>query len=428
MRTRRVLVCAPLMPEFDRESGSRRIFHLIELLQASGWSVTFYAENMTEGQRYAHLLQQRGVMVYGGVHSQGIAADAYLPNPRTLLELERFDLAIVAFWYFAEALLPLLRTYTPRTRVLVDSVDLHFLRESRSIFHRKDPASPPPLLGPQFASELVRELNLYASVDGVLTVSQKEADLIDDLLATPHHAHAVPDMEALPPSPVPFKDRNGLLFVGNFRHPPNRQAVRYLFEQIVPLLNPNILEQHPLSVVGNGLTPDVYALGAGVPHVKMIGWVPSIRPYFNQACLSLVPLRYGAGTKRKVIETLQVGTPCIATPIGIEGLGLRHGEHVLVAEDAEAFAASIEALSADEPLWHRLAEQGRAHIMATHSREAVRRALTEALDGVMDKTPRGAQTPTTLAWLSNELAERMQRAKVGVKHVLQTMRIRAQLK
>ena len=73
------------MPEFDRESGSRRIFHIITLLRDAGWSVSFFAENMTGGERYARILRQRGVMVYGGVHSRWIS-DEFMPNPKVLFE------------------------------------------------------------------------------------------------------------------------------------------------------------------------------------------------------------------------------------------------------------------------------------------------------------------------------------------------------
>ncbi len=64
METRRALVCAPKMPEFDREGGSRRVFHLIEFFQEAGWTVSFIAQNASDGERYARALQQKGVPVY----------------------------------------------------------------------------------------------------------------------------------------------------------------------------------------------------------------------------------------------------------------------------------------------------------------------------------------------------------------------------
>ena len=427
MSTKRVLVCAPVMPEFDRESGSRRIYHLITLLREAGWAVSFFAENMTGGERYARILRQQGVMVYGGVHSRWIS-DEYLPNPKVLFESGQFDLIIIAFWYCAEPLIPLIRSCSPHTRVIVDSIDVHLLRRARKVFSRDDPAQPPNALDLEYASEMIRELNVYAAADGVFTVSQKEADLINDFVADPRKTYAVPDMEELALSPIPFEERKGILFVGNFRHLPNVDAVKYLFGQIVPRLDPRVLQQHPLYVVGNAMNEEIYRLGDGRPDVKMVGWVPSILPYFNQARVSIVPLTYGAGTKRKVIETLTVGTPCVSTRIGAEGLALRHGEEILVVDDPDEFAAAVETLIDDEPLWQRLARQGRAHIVATHGHEVVRGSLDAAVHSVMAKTPGERPSSDSLTWLSSEMAGHVHRAKLGVKHLLRQVRIRAQLK
>ena len=426
MRTKRVLVCAPVMPEFDRESGSRRIFHIITLLRDAGWSVSFFAENMTGGERYARILRQRGVMVYGGVHSRWIS-DEFMPNPKVLFETGHFDVIIVAFWYLAEALLPLVRASSPNTRFILDSIDLHFLRIARKTFSGESDNGP-NTLDLNFASEMVRELNAYAAADGVLTVSQKEADLINDFVADPGKAFAVPDMEELELSPIPFEERKGILFVGNFRHLPNLEAVKFLFDQIVPRIDPEVLARHPLYVVGNALNEDIHKLGDGIPNVNMVGWVPSVHPYFNRARVSIVPLTYGAGTKRKVIETLSIGTPCVSTSVGAEGLDLQHGEQILVADDPAVFAAEVERLVDDEPLWHHINKQGRAHIIATHGPEIVWGSLEHAIASVMEKTPGGAPSKKSFPWLSNEMAGRVKRAKLGVGNLLRTMRLRDQLR
>src|SRR5262245_11348312 len=96
MSGKRALICAPLMPEFDRESGSRRIFDCIEFLRAAGWSVSFAARQAPDGQRYVRMLQQSGVATYVGF-------DTRLEE---LIASGRFDLAILAFWNIAEEQLP----------------------------------------------------------------------------------------------------------------------------------------------------------------------------------------------------------------------------------------------------------------------------------------------------------------------------------
>jgi hypothetical protein len=103
-----------------------------------------------------------------------------------------------------------------------------------------------------------------------------------------------------------------------------------------------------------------------------------------------VPLLYGAGTKRKVLQALMHGTPTVSTSIGVEGLRLTDGSHVLVANDAAAFAGAIPRLLTDDELWERLKTEGRAHITASHGRQAARTQLLAAVACVLDRPAKRA--------------------------------------
>src|SRR3954469_19536121 len=181
MTVKRVLIAAPLMPEFDRESGSQRIYDTIMFLRDAGWAVSFVAENAGGGDRYVRLLQQRGVAVYEG----------FGERLERLLTRGRLDLVIFAFWHLAEAQMQLARRLAPRARILVDTIDLHFLRDARRLFqaarvaNSTGAAETDGALDAGYGSKMVRELNTYAAADGVLTVSRKEAELIGDLTAEP---------------------------------------------------------------------------------------------------------------------------------------------------------------------------------------------------------------------------------------------------
>jgi glycosyltransferase involved in cell wall biosynthesis len=383
----RALVCAPRMPEFDHEGGSRRVWHLIGLLQEAGWAVSFVAQDGTGGERYAALLRGRGVAVYAGPESRW-AGDEYLADPNRLIAAGRFDLALLHVWNIAEDYLPRFRVLSPDTRVVVDSIDLHFLRHARDIFLRGGADDPQARLDGPYADQLTREINTYAAADAVLTVSQKEADLINDLTADATLAWTVPDYEDLPPSAVPFAARRGMLFLGNFRHPPNVDAVRYLCDDILPQLDPALLAAHPVSIVGNALG-EVPGVSGGSPGgVRAVGWVPSVVPYLHHARLTVVPLRTGAGTKRKLLQSLMAGTPAISTTIGVEGLGLRDDEEVLVADDPAAFAGAIARLLHDERRWAALATRGREAVVVAHGRETVRRRFLEVLAAVLARPQR----------------------------------------
>jgi glycosyltransferase involved in cell wall biosynthesis len=390
------------MPEFDRERGSLLIYDLIGFLQEAGWAVTFIAQSKHAGERYSRLLQQREVETYAGFDDRA----------EQLIAAAGFELAVFAFWHLAERWMPLVRRLSPETRVLVHTIDLHFVRRARQLLQSSADATDDHARQ-NFPDEAARELSTYAAADGVLTVSQKEADIVNDLLGDPALAYVAPDSEELARSKVPFKERQGLLFLGNFRHPPNVEALEYLCRELVPRLDPRLLERHPVYVVGNALDSRLLLCGNGRPEVKLVGWVPSVLPYLERCRVSVVPLLHGAGTKGKLIQALMAGTPSVTTTVGIEGLGLKDGEHVLVADDPDTFAKGVRRLVRDVQLWKDLARQGRQHVMRSHSCAAARRMLMRAVAAVLAKQPKQVAagssekpfTPTQYRDLKRQLLE-----------------------
>ena len=175
------------MPRFDRDSGSRRLLDFISFLQEAGAEVTFLSAHKADSRhsRYMRHLQQLGVPVF------------QLPvDPVEELVLEsRFDIALLTFWPLAELVAPIFRKLSPATRIVVDSVDLHFLRDARRFLTTTGPGLPP--FDVDYGTQLVGELNAYAEADLVVTVSDKEARVLDDYLGDATPVRAVPDCEEL---------------------------------------------------------------------------------------------------------------------------------------------------------------------------------------------------------------------------------------
>ena len=151
---------------------------------------------------------------------------------------------------------------------------------------------------------------------------------------------------------------------------PNRSepifAVEHLCREIVPRLRPELLVDHPISIVGDGLDDAIRRYADGLPGVRMIGWVPDVVPYLQRARVSLVPLQFGAGTKRKMIQTLIAGTPCVSTDVaGIPEI-LRDGDTGLLVppHDPRALAAALERPLRDADLRVDLAKRARALVEA----------------------------------------------------------------
>lgn len=370
MKTQRALICSHYMPQPDLDSYSRRLFHFVGFLREAGWEVACVARSPKGVEQFSHLLADQGVTVASGFAE-------HEENVRRAVTATPYDIAILGFWIFAEPLIRILRQASPVTRLVVDSGDLHFLRNARRIL--RDAPARLDQLDAEFANETAREIGVYAAADAVLAVSRKEKDLIGDLIAAPHRVHVVPDCEDLAASPVPFPERRGMFFVGNFEHSPNVEAIRFLCDEVLPHIDPALLAAHPIYIAGSNLTDEVRAIAAGWPAVRILGWVPSVVPYFEQVRVSLLPVLHGAGTKRKLIQALSTGTPTVSTSIGIEGFDVRDEEDALVADDPFRFAVGIARLLTDGDLWNRLAMHGRQRIQLEHSSSVARERLFTAI-------------------------------------------------
>jgi glycosyltransferase involved in cell wall biosynthesis len=384
MTVNRVLICSHYMPQPDLDSYSRRLFHFVGFLRDAGWEVACVARSPKGVEEFRNLLTDQGVTVAFGFAE-------HEENVRSAATSAQCDIAILGCWVFAEPLIPILQAVSPTTRIIVDSGDLHFLRNARRIL-RDAPASL-DLLGADFAAETAREISVYAAANAVLAVSAKERNLIGDLIAAPERVHVVPDCEELPASPLPFAERRGMFFVGNFEHPPNEEAVRFLCDEVLPHLDPDLLAAHPVTIVGSNMTDEVRGVAADWPAVRMLGWVPSVVPYLEQARVSLLPLLHGAGTKRKMIQSLSIGTPTVSTTIGTEGLDIRDGEDVFVADDGFRFAVGITRLLTEGALWTRLARQGRERIRVEHSASVAKERLFAAIEAARRPRWQGATAP-----------------------------------
>lgn len=374
MAAKRALIASYYLPQPDLDSSSRRLHHFVKFLLENGWDVTAAARNPERTDRVGRVLGQLGVPTYA----------PFGPELHATIKERPFDLALLAFWHIAEPLVNVFRRTSPETALIVDSMDLHFVRHARRIFNPALPDRPAVALDDEYGAEMARELNTYAAADAVLAVSQKEADLIGDLTGDPRLAHAVPDCEDLAPSPVPFEDRRGMLFIGNFEHPPNVDAVAFLLDHVLPRLDPALLAEHPLTIVGNDSYRLLERFDFDSPSVRLVGWVPSVLPYLERSRISVIPLLYGAGTKRKMIQTLMVQTPPVSTTVGIEGLDIADREHVLIADEPEAFAASVTSLLTDAALWGQLADAGRRHIVELRGRGVARGAFLSAVAAALE--------------------------------------------
>lgn len=137
-------------------------------------------------------------------------------------------------------------------------------------------------------------------------------------------------------TPVSPAQRPTAIFVANFAYEPNRNGLRFLLEQVFPKVWAELPEAR-LTLVGGGLEQHP----SGDPRVEAVGFLEDLAAAYASARCAVVPLLQGGGTPLKLIEALAYGLPVIATPRAAAGLAVRDGEHCLIAEGEEAFAAAL---------------------------------------------------------------------------------------
>jgi O-antigen biosynthesis protein len=377
--TRNVLFCMASIPQFDRWGGQRRAFEMMKMFRRLGCHVTLWVRDMipdVPDDRYINALTEHGISVYGSLDSTGIRQEVAISFEH-LITRHTFKCVFLVSWQVAEPLIPILRHYLPQMPILVDTVDLQFLNYARKAFYERGSGS----LDDDYALNVKRELNTYSAAKRVLTVSARETDYLNDLLGG-QRAQVLRDVVDLSSRSIPFSQRRGIVFVGNYRYAPNLEAVKYTLSHIWPHLDQSVQQAHPFFIVGDGLEPSVQEAWRRIPNVEIVGWVPSIMPYLEQARLAIAPLHYGAGTKNKVIAAMGAGLPIVTTAIGAEGLAIRDHEHLWIADTDEAFAAAIVRLLNDESCWNSIARQAKEYAETYHSGQAVQQALEVVLDSL----------------------------------------------
>ncbi len=179
--------------------------------------------------------------------------------------------------------------------------------------------------------------------------------------------------------------RGSIIYAGSVTYPPNYEAVTYFVRDILPRVRSGFPEAR-FTVTGrtDGVRLDELS---NMPGVFFVGLVEDIRAAVAGSWLSVAPIRSGGGTRLKILESLALGTPVVATSKGIEGLDLVRGRDVVVADDAAAFAAAVVQVLRDPDLRRRLGDQGRRRVVELYSWERIGAAFCSMVESVVhDRT------------------------------------------
>lgn len=336
-----ILVVDSYVPLYDKDAGSARLMQILRILGQVGYHIIFLPDNYAALQPYTNELQALGVEVLH--HSQGAR-----PLQKALDEvLPMLDVAWICrpelFAKYAKSI-----RRNAATRVLYDTIDLHFVRAQREarLAGRENDQS--------WKSVEAEELAAARAADATIVVTESEREILRErgiehlyVVPTLHN----PEIEA----PREFEQTSSdLVFIGGYNHTPNVDAAKWLCAEIMPLVwarNPQVR----LHLLGSNPPDDVRALAS--ERVLVPGYIADVSQYFLNSRVFVAPLRFGAGIKGKVGQALSYGLPCVLTDVAAEGFGLQSERDCLIANDACGFADAVLRLLSDRELWQRLSAQ-----------------------------------------------------------------------
>jgi O-antigen biosynthesis protein len=357
----RVLVVDERVPRPDRDGGSLRMANLLRVLTQMGHDVSFAAQFPRAGDPPG-LAESDGVRLVSGEP----------PLAHLRRTGRRYDAVILSRPEVAVELVKAVRRFAPQALLLYDTVDLSFVREFRLAKLRRS----------RFLLDVAvrrrrQEVSLVRAVDRTLVVSEREKQVLEE--ACPGaDVHVVSNVHESAGAKRGFGERSGALFVGNFGHEPNADAMRHLVEDVWPGVRAG-RQGLDLHVVG-GEPPD-WLLALDATDVHVAGWVDdaTLEEYLQRCRLSVAPLRAGAGVKGKVLASLGSGLPVVGSAIAFEGIPVADGHEVLVADDPATFARAVIRLHDDERLWAELSEHSAAVVAEHFSSGAAKAGLAAAL-------------------------------------------------
>ena len=345
-----LLIIGFVWPEPNSSGAGTRMLQIIEVFLKQGWKITF--ASAASDSEFMFDVTGLGVEKAAiAINDSGFDEFVKALQP-TIVMFDRFMVEEQFGWRVAEQ--------CPNALRVLDTIDLHSLRLARqkaakeqSEFHLDD----------LFSDTAKREIASILRCDISLLISEVEMELLQKhykidrslLYYLPFLVDPV-DQDTIQ-SWLPFEDRKDFIFIGNFLHEPNWNAVQYLKESIWPLIRKELPEAS-MQIYGAYPSQKVLQLHNPKERFLVLGRAKNAFEVVSKARVVLAPLRFGAGAKGKLIEAMQCGTPSVTTTIGAESMNGDLAWNGLIADDPKAIVKAAVGLYQDENLWHQGQQNG----------------------------------------------------------------------
>lgn len=356
------------VPMYDKDAGSRTVFQYLKLLAGADYNIKFIGDNFFPHQPYTDELEQMGIEVLYGTYYQKNWKKWFLKNNKFInyIFLNRPHISIKYIDFLRDNLYAKIAYY---------GHDLHFLRELReyNLTHENTlKKSSDSWKDKELYLMNKSDISFYPSCIEVKDIKTIDPKINVHVLS----AYIYPKIKLLPWD----KNRKNLMFIGGFNHKPNIDAIIWFHDNIWPKIKsmiPNIkvfiLGSNPPDVIKNMNNKDFV----------VVGYVDdnTLAKYYKETRMAIVPLRYGAGIKGKVIEAMANQIPIITTSVGAEGINDKD-KIFYIADDEEAFTEGVFELYKNDDKLQLYVKNSLSVIDEYFSQNAAKRSLSLFLNEI----------------------------------------------
>ncbi|WP_432671950.1 glycosyltransferase family 4 protein [Flavobacterium sp. SM2513] len=351
MNDKNLLIIGFVWPEPNSSAAGCRMLQLIDFFLEWDYKIIF-ASTALENEYNFDLSVLKVEKINIQLNSDTFDATILSLNPSIVL-FDRFTTEEQFGWRVSKN--------CPDALKILDTEDLHCLRMVRGMkvkqnleFQMKD------LLSEDLTK---REIASILRSDLTLMVSEFEMKLLNDFFKIDssllfYLPIVFSDEQINYSSSIPFDERVDFMFIGNFWHEPNWDAVLYLKKEIWPLIRKE-LPKAKLKIYGAYPSQKVFDLQNKTENFYVLGRADDAQMVSEEARVLLAPLRFGAGIKGKLLEAMQYGTPSVTTSIGAESINNQLTWNGFIANNPIEFASKAVLLYEDEALWKKSQDNGR---------------------------------------------------------------------
>ena len=366
-----LLIIGYVWPEPTATAAGSRMLQIIEQFQLAGYKVTF----ASPAQRPSTAFDLNYIEVeQETILLNDVSFDEFLKelNPTVVL-FDRFMMEEQFGWRVAEI--------CPDTIRMLDSEDLHFLRKARQEAVKKGLDLPQGII---FSEDAKREIASIYRCDVTLTISEYEMIYLKEVYQIPETIlWYLPFLVQVDKTPTPvFEGRQDFLFIGNFIHAPNWDAVLQLKQVVWPAIKKQIPKAQ-IHIYGGYPSDKVFQLHNAKDGFIVHGRAEEVSKVMQQARVCLAPIRFGAGLKGKLIDAMQNNTPFVTTEIGAEGMFGDFDMENSVAGNDEDFVKKAIQLYTDENLWNIQIKKGKEILKTRFNKLVFQKEFSKKLQNLV---------------------------------------------